>query len=105
VMTDILVQSNTAPTISGAITNTETGAPQPLAGCTVYFQMRRTIDRRWRINAEATITDAAAGVVEYELQPGDLDFSGDSVARFLVIYPDGRRQSTTPLSEVTVEAP
>lgn len=102
-MSNILVSADTAPTILGTITHNTTGLPVSLAGCTVRFQMRQTSDRRFRIDAECVIEDETTGSVSYDLSADDLDFSGECLARFLVIYPDNRKQHTVPPIEITVE--
>jgi hypothetical protein len=102
--TPILISTDTAPTISAVITNDQTAAPLDLSDCLVYFQLRLTNQRRFLINALCDITDATAGEVEYQLAAEDLDFDGECQARFLVIFPDLRKQHTTPAVLVTVEA-
>lgn len=101
-MATLLVERDTAPTITGVITNNLTGQPEDLTGCQVYFQLRLQIDRRFRVDGLCTVTDAAAGAVSYSFDPGDLDFDGACYARFLVVYPDSRRQHTVPPLDVTV---
>jgi len=101
-MTAILVSSDTAPTITGIISDSA-GSPVDLTASTVYFQMRLVKDKRWKVNGLCTITDAPAGAVSYDLTADDLDFAGACLARYLVIYSDSRRQHTTPAIEVTVE--
>jgi hypothetical protein len=103
-MMAILVESDTAPTVFGTITETETGDPLDLSGATVYFQLREESSRRFRINALCSVISPTAGTVSYTLQSGDLDFTGECLARFLVVYSDQRRQHTVPSIEVTVEA-
>jgi hypothetical protein len=102
-MTSLLVQTDTAPTATAIITNDATGAPLPLAGCQVYFQVRKTTDRRFQIDGLCAITDADAGAVSYDFAPDDLDFAADCYVRFLVIYPDSRRQHTVPQIDLTVQ--
>ena len=99
-----LIETDTAPTLYGTITETASGDPLDLSGSTVYFQMRLSTERRFKINAECTIISPTAGTVSYALDTTDLDFTGDCLARFLVVYGDARRQHTTPAIEVTVAA-
>lgn len=101
--TPVLVQTDTAPLATAIITNDATAAPENLTGCTVYFQVRKTSDRRFQIDGLCTITDATAGAVSYQFAAGDLDFAADCYVRFLVIYGDGRRQHTTPQIDLTVQ--
>jgi hypothetical protein len=65
--------------------------------------MRLANQKRWKVNGLCTVTDAPGGAVSYDLTAEDLDFAGDCVARYLVIYSDARRQHTTPVVPVTVE--
>ena len=102
-MTNILVSLDTAPSILGIITDTTTGDPIDLTGATVYFQLRLATERRFRIDALCTITDAAHGEVRYDLLAGDLDFDGECYGRFLVIYSDLRRQHTIPQLPISIE--
>jgi baseplate upper protein BppU len=101
-MTAILIETDTAPTLTGTITLTAAGTPLDLQGCTVYFQLRLVDERRFRINAECNIEDSTAGTVSYDLTAEDLDFTGSCQARFLVVFGDGRRQHTNPPVEVSV---
>jgi hypothetical protein len=104
-MTDILVEADTAPLIQATLTDSVTGAaPTGLASATVFFQLRLISDRRYRINAECDILDAAAGLVSYELQPEDLDFDGECQAQFLVVFADQTRQTTAVPIPVTVRS-
>ncbi len=97
-----LIESDTAPTLYGTLTETDSGDPLDLSGATVFFQMRLATERRFKINAECTVISPTAGTVSYTLDNSDLDFAGDCLARFLVVYGDARRQHTNPAIEVTV---
>ena len=99
--TPLLVYFDTAPTITATIDRG--GAPVDLTGCTVYIQIRRVTDRRFLINAPCDIVSAALGQISYNLLVNDLDFVGACKLRFLVIYPDTRRQHTVPALDLTVE--
>lgn len=102
-MTAILIESDTAPTINGTITETAAGTPLDLTSCTVFLQVRLADERRFRINAECTIEEPLLGTVSYDLTSTDLDFSGACLARYLVVFGDNRRQHTTPAIEITIE--
>lgn len=102
-MTTLLVQTDTAPTITGTISLTSDGTPVDLDGCTVYFQMRLLNERRFRVDAEADIVVANDGTVSYDLDSDDLRTAGSYLARWLVVFGDGRRQHTSPAQSITVE--
>jgi hypothetical protein len=59
-------------------------------------------DRRYRVNAAATITDAVNGRVSYSWGANDLAQSGTFIAQWEVTYPGGRVQTTVGEVEVTV---
>ena len=103
-MTDILISGDTAPTITGVITDTVTGDPIDLTGAEVFFQLRLLTDRKLRIDGACIVTTPLLGQVSYTLDPADLDFEGDCQARFKVVYSDDRVQHTVPALSVTVEA-
>lgn len=100
-MTTILVETDTAPILYSTISDQE--GPLNLSGATVHFLLRRGNERRFRIDGECTIVDAATGRVRYQIQPDDLDFSGECEARFLVVFDDATRQHTVPPIPVTVQ--
>lgn len=103
-MTAILVETDTSPLINGVITDDLTGSPKDLTGAAVYFQMRLVTERRFRIVGACTIIGLpTAGTVQYLLQEDDLDFSGECLARFLVVDDQDRRQHTVPPLEITVQ--
>lgn len=101
-MANTLVERDTAPIVSAVIS--DTNGVLNLTGSTVYFQLRLANEKRFRIDAECDITGPTVGEVEYTIAAGDLDFSGDCLARFLVVYPDGVRQHTVPALSITVSA-
>ncbi len=101
-MTDTLVVGDTGPTITGVISNSETLEPEDLTGASVKFQMRRAADRRLMIDKEAAIDTAASGEVHYSLGPNDTAIPGDYVLEWQVTYPDGRKQTTATLHELTI---
>jgi hypothetical protein len=103
--TPVLVETDTAPTLSAVLTNDSTSAPLDLSSAdSVFFQLRLESERRFKVNGECDITDATAGEVEYALGENDLDFVGSCLARFLVVWGDGRRQHTTPAISIEVQS-
>lgn len=73
-----------------------------LTDCTVRFQMRAVDDRRYQVNAEASVTDAAGGAVTYSWGPNDLARAGTFTGQWEVTYPGGREQTTFPEVEIIV---
>ncbi len=60
-----------------------------ITGATVRFHMRKknTLDNV--VDAAATISDAANGVVQYAFQAADTDEAGDFLGEFEVTYAGG----------------
>ena len=98
-----MVQGDTAPSVFGALTDSD-GQPIDLTGCTVRFQMRQTIDRRFVVNAVAVLTNASTGMVRYDWQDGDLAVAGDYEVRWQIIFPDSSIEHTDPADSITVAA-
>jgi hypothetical protein len=106
-MSDLtLVAGDDAPALVGALTNTD-GTPFDLTDTTVRFQMRLTTDRRWAVDASASVTGTpTAGTVEYVWATGDLDVPGEYESRWQVTYDSGGEVThTVPANTITVEAP
>lgn len=103
-MANILIETDTAPTLHGTLTDVTTGDPLDLSGATVFFQMRLKTDRRFRVNAACDIVSAADGTVSYDFADDDLDFEGESQAQFMVVYPGGAHQTTAVPIDITVRA-
>lgn len=103
-MSDLnLVQLDTSPSVFGHLTNTD-GTDKDLAGCTVRFQMRAAIDRRFAVNTIAVIVDATTGSVRYDWAVGDLAEVGDFTTRWQITYADLSVEHTDPENTLTVEA-
>jgi len=97
------VQGDTAPDITAIIHEEDDAtALVDLTGASVKFQMRKADDRRYRVNAAATVTDAANGAVSYSWGPNDLAQHGTYIVQWEVTYPGGRVQTTSPEVEITV---
>jgi len=106
-MSDLtLVAGDDAPSLVGALTNTD-GTPFDLTGTTVRLQMRLLTDRRWAVDATADITgDPTAGTVQYDWAVDDLAVPGDYESRWQVTYTSGGEVThTVPANTITVEAP
>ena len=100
-MTLTFVQGDTAPAITSQIVFTDTETGVDLTGATVRFQMRKSDDRRFTVNSEATVTSAGTGAVRYAWGPNDLAVPGEYVVQWEVTYADTRVQ-TTDTETVTV---
>lgn len=90
------VQGDTAPAITATIVKDIDGSAVNLTGATVKFQMRRSDDRRFTVNAVATMVDAPTGKVSYSWGPNDLGTVGSFLVQWEVTYPDTRIQTTAP---------
>ena len=64
------------------------GAAINLLGCTAQFHMKKYGDTSLKINAEADITNAAGGRVEYTWASGDTDSAGTYYGEIEVTYGD-----------------
>ena len=103
-MSDItFVADDTGPSLTGTLTNAD-GTPFDLtSAASVRFQMRLLADRRWLVNAVATIVDAAAGTVRYDWQAGDLATPGEMSSRWFITFTDTTTEHTDPENTITVE--
>ncbi len=104
-MADLTVtQGDNKPDVLATITDTETGDALDLTTATsVFFRMRKENDRLWKVNAMATITDAANGRVRYSWGSNDLADPGEYEAYFHVVYADTTKQSTRPPNSIEVQ--
>ena len=101
-MSITLVQGDTAPILRGTITDTDTGDPLNLTGCTVYFQLRKKDDHRYTVNGACALLSPTAGTVTYTLGPNDLNTPGEYLAQFEVHYLDTTVQTTVTPIPVTI---
>jgi hypothetical protein len=95
------VQGDTAPAIRGQILYEATNAPLNVTGSAVRFQMRKSDDRRFTVNALASVVDGAAGQVSYAWAANDLAVPGEYLVQWEVTFPTLRVQ-TTATSTITV---
>ena len=93
-MTLEFVQGDTAPAITATIALKSDLSPVDLSGASVRFQMRKPDDRRFTVNAAATVTNASAGAVRYAWATNDLTVPGEYVVQWEVTYADLRIQTT-----------
>lgn len=97
------VQGDTAPDITAIIhLEDDPEVALDLTGCTIRFQMRKQEDRRYQVNAAASIVDAELGSVAYAWSNNDLSVPGDYLAQFEITYSTGRVQTTQPPVDLTV---
>jgi len=67
-----------------------------LTNATVKFIMRKSDDKRYTVNASATVVDAPNGVVQYQWGANDLDTPGEYQVWWRITWPDTRVQTTVP---------
>jgi len=102
------VQGDTGPPIKATLKQkSETGVLTAvnltaIGVNTVKFQMRRPDDKRYTVNAAATIVEATTGKVKYEWAPNDLDVPGEYIGQWEMTYLDGKVQTTEPPNTITV---
>ena len=96
------VQGDTAPDLTSQIhEEDDPTVPVDLTDAAVKFQMRKADDRRFTVNAAASITDAINGYVSYSWGPNDLATPGEYVIQWEVTYSGGRIQTTRPANRRT----
>ena len=98
------VQGDTAPTLVSTIHLEDNPYTiTNLTGATVKFQMRKSDDRRFTVNAVATIVGSpTAGNVSYDWGANDLVVPGTYQIQWEVTFPGGRIQTTATTETVTV---
>lgn len=103
-MSDVeVVQGNNKPDLLATLTDSITGAPIDLTTATsVVFQMRKPDDRRFTVNAAATVVDAATGKVRYSWSANDLANPGDYQCQWAITWNDATKQTTDPVNTITV---
>lgn len=81
-------QNDTAPAIAEQLLD-GLGAPVNLAGASVKFMMWQPGDAAIKVNAAASITDAATGKVSYTPNAGNTDTPGDYAVEWQVTFGGG----------------
>ena|SRR5438105_9735585 len=98
-----LVQGDTRPTLTATLKDSASGDPIDLTTASaVRFQMREANDRRYTVNAAASIPNAAQGRVSYSWAADDLTRPGDYQAQFEIHWNDATVQTTDPPNTITV---
>jgi hypothetical protein len=90
------VQGDNRPNLIGTLTYPTTGDPVDLTGCTVVFQMRKENDRRYTVNALATVISPLTGQVRYDWSANDLAVPGEYQAQFEITFGDATHQTSDP---------
>lgn len=85
-------KNDTGPPITAKLLDAA-GAAVNLTGATVKFIMSRQGDSATKVNAAATIVDAATGTVRYVWTAADTDTHGTFVGEWEVVFSDGSKQS------------
>lgn len=97
-MTFVLYEGNREPSVTTQIQSNS--VPVDLTAATVGFRMRPRNSTTLKVNAGATVTNAAQGLVRYDWGATDTDTPGAYFAWFTVTT--GGRQQDTPEFEVEV---
>ena len=79
-------QNDTSPSLQATLKDA-TLAPIDLTGATVMLHMKG-VDGTIKVDQEMSITDATAGVVQYDWQSGDTDTAGTYYVEFEATYAD-----------------
>ena len=99
-MTDTWVQGDTEPAITATLNRA--GAAEALGAASVKFQMRKSDDKQYTVNAAATVVDAALGKVKYVWGSSDLNVPGEYLVQFEVTFASGRIETSDPPNTIIV---
>ncbi|MFQ6673084.1 MAG: BppU family phage baseplate upper protein [Candidatus Tectimicrobiota bacterium] len=83
-------EGDTTPAIRRTLQDEDGNAINLTGGATVQFKMRSPGATTPKVDAAATLVDAANGVVEYAWATGDTDTAGSYWAEFEVTFPSGK---------------
>lgn len=95
------VQGDTGPVLGGTIVLKGTTTPVNLTGATVKLQMRKPDDKKYTVDAAATVVSPTLGTVSYAWSPNDLSVDGTYQAQWEVSFSGGVTQ-TTSTEEIVV---
>jgi len=102
-MSDItFVQGDTAPILKAQIIKPDKTARNLSAATSIRFQMRKSDDRRYTVDAAATIVTPTEGRVSYSWGASDLSVAGEYIAQWEIHWSDGKVQTTDPPNTITV---
>jgi BppU N-terminal domain len=87
-------RNDTAGKIRTTLTDAD-GTPADISTGTVQFHMRQRGKRTLKVDAEATVIDGTAGIVEYSWTAQDTDTAGIFDIEWEVTYPDGDNSEQT----------
>jgi len=87
-MSFTIKQNDTSPVIAATLKDAS-GTPVNLTAATVQFHMRKIGGSTLKVDAAATLVDAAQGSIKYTWTGSDTDSAGNYSAEFEVTYSDG----------------
>ena len=88
------IQGNRRPYFAIVVKNVLTNAAVDLTGASAVFYFRHRSGRTAKVSGSSvTLTDAAAGEIEYRWAAGDLDVPGFYQAEFRITHTDAKVQS------------
>lgn len=97
------VAGDTSPSVFATLTETDGSAKNLTSATGVRFQMRLAIDRRWAVDAPATVLTPSAGTVRYDWVAGDTDTAGAYVSRWQITWSGGDIEHTEPENTITID--